>query len=378
MPELVIVLALIIAAALGSIVIYRLRIRRLGAPVLLSGPPPINMIGPANPEQVALEAETMRKQLRRAVRAVRAAVDRAPQEGLDAGPLPEFVADIEVQSKILDELLEAYIDQCRSYQIVDVVGRNATVALSDFYVELMQSCSKLHVALLIARRLDVPAKGIESIELRSTIDRPLIYPLQPDYKLLAASSGSPTQYPKAAESALKGSVLAHIEAARDVNSQVLPVMAYLENESGNLRLETALVDVFEAFDLDDPEWGQSVRGSWFRALFARSRKFAQSDVAKEIYGETRRALELRALHEVQANVDEKKCTSVKGLIEALADQQNAVIMIGSILLLKDAGMLCVRDLTQQELIHLERNPMLLRDPHALFRALQELPSNETS
>jgi hypothetical protein len=50
-------------------------------------------------------------------------------------------------------------------------------------------------------------------------------------------------------------------------------------------------------------------------------------------------------------------------------------MIGSILLLKVEGALVVRELTQKELAHLERNPALFKEPTALLAALQRASCN---
>jgi hypothetical protein len=49
-----------------------------------------------------------------------------------------------------------------------------------------------------------------------------------------------------------------------------------------------------------------------------------------------------------------------------------MIQVGSVLLMKIDGEVTVRNLTQLELLHLERNPALLRSPAAALYELQRL------
>jgi hypothetical protein len=85
-----------------------------------------------------------------------------------------------------------------------------------------------------------------------------------------------------------------------------------------------------------------------------------------------RALELQSIHRIQAEVDAMQSTAVSQLLKALEGTPNAIVQIGSILLIKVGGVTSVRNLTQLELAHLERNPDLFRDPAAAFRELQRI------
>lgn len=58
------------------------------------------------------------------------------------------------------------------------------------------------------------------------------------------------------------------------------------------------------------------------------------------------------------------------MITALDKTRNAIIQIGSVLLVKVDDRLVVRNLTQVELAHWERNPALFRDPAAALDELQ--------
>lgn len=59
------------------------------------------------------------------------------------------------------------------------------------------------------------------------------------------------------------------------------------------------------------------------------------------------------------------------LLDALKDSPNALIQIGSVLLIKVDGVPLVRNLTQVELAFMERNPRLHADPAQCLKALQQ-------
>lgn len=85
-----------------------------------------------------------------------------------------------------------------------------------------------------------------------------------------------------------------------------------------------------------------------------------------------RGIELHLLHKKQAEIDSLQGEAVAKLLTALESTPTALIQIGSVLLIKIDGVPAVRNLTQQELIYLEQNPALLRNPAGIFEALQEV------
>nr|SBO96787.1 hypothetical protein BN4615_P6303 [Nonomuraea gerenzanensis] len=179
------------------------------------------------------------------------------------------------------------------------------------------------------------------------------------------------------ESAIKLAIRDHLQHARSPAADLAPITVYLEQESSSAEVETALEELATAFGLETVTDEPAIRGSWFRKWSLRGRELGNAQIVKEIAGEVRRTLELQNLHRAQAEVDEKKAAAVSGLIQALADQPNAAIMIGSLLLLKSGTALTVRDLTQRELMHMERNPDLLENPAKLLAALQAVSSSDS-
>jgi hypothetical protein len=61
---------------------------------------------------------------------------------------------------------------------------------------------------------------------------------------------------------------------------------------------------------------------------------------------------------------------------ALENTHNALIQIGSVLLIKVDGVPVVRNLSQRELAYMEQNPALFRDPAATLQELQRINFGE--
>jgi hypothetical protein len=87
--------------------------------------------------------------------------------------------------------------------------------------------------------------------------------------------------------------------------------------------------------------------------------------------ELRRATELQMLDIPQSTVDANQGHAVAELRTALNGERDAVIQIGSILLVKADGVPVVRNLTQFELELLQRNPTWLTRPSRILRDLQK-------
>ena len=145
---------------------------------------------------------------------------------------------------------------------------------------------------------------------------------------------------------------------------------YLENEDTAEDVESALREVFRDYGLsvvweDPPE-----RNSWFRRFGILFRRAGSSETADRLLKELDRAVELRAVDAVQAQVDAAQGDVVAKLLSALVSNPNAMVQIGSILVLKVDEVPLVRNLTQSELRFLQRNPELQKNPKMVLQHLQ--------
>ncbi|RJQ70993.1 hypothetical protein D5S17_28370 [Pseudonocardiaceae bacterium YIM PH 21723] len=150
----------------------------------------------------------------------------------------------------------------------------------------------------------------------------------------------------------------------------LPAVIYLDDAVAAPAVEAALHKVFQAFGLTVLELGEPIIRSWFRRMRVGARRAATGETGRRLYRELDRAVELRAVDQVQAQVDSAQAGAVAGLLTSLEGTQNALVQIGSVLLIKIDGVPLVRNLTQHEIAHLQRNPQLIRDPAAVLGELQ--------
>jgi hypothetical protein len=155
---------------------------------------------------------------------------------------------------------------------------------------------------------------------------------------------------------------------RDTRQSVLYL--YLSGGQEHEAVESALEGVLDAFGLEIVQQFPGVQGSWFRKFLVQARPGApdiEERTTKLAY-----ALESRALGQSQAYLDTQRAEAVAKLLTALDKEANASIQIGSFLLVKVGGNVVVRELTQPQLIRLEENPGLFRDPETVLQQLQSV------
>jgi hypothetical protein len=149
---------------------------------------------------------------------------------------------------------------------------------------------------------------------------------------------------------------------------VVTVSIHLESDANASAVEQAVLNVLYAFGLVLEDAGAPVAGSWFRAMTAR---FRQKVDSADVLLRLERALELQALHRPQAEIDSAQADAVAKLITALGHDQNAFVQIGSVFLIKVDSVVVVRNLSQRELAHLQRNSRILASPQRILQALEE-------
>jgi hypothetical protein len=142
---------------------------------------------------------------------------------------------------------------------------------------------------------------------------------------------------------------------------------YLSDQHGAEAVEAALLDVLEAFDLDVMLQSDPVIESWFRETLLHIRS---SGRMREQLAKLERAVDMQTHLRPQAEIDASQGEAVSKLITALEKTPNAIVQIGSVLLVKVGDNLAVRNLTQRELALYERRPELFRDPATALAKIQ--------
>jgi hypothetical protein len=148
------------------------------------------------------------------------------------------------------------------------------------------------------------------------------------------------------------------------------VAIYLAEDEGHQEVQEALNHLLTAFDFEVVDSSPPVHGSWYRDFVAVSRRALTSRELGERLHKVERSIELQVLHKHQAEIDSMQGDAVAKLLTALEHTPDALVQIGSVLLLKIDGVPAVRNLTQVELQHLEHNPKLLKSPATILEALQ--------
>ncbi len=124
---------------------------------------------------------------------------------------------------------------------------------------------------------------------------------------------------------------------------------------------------FEAVPEHDP---MTVYGSWdWRAWFRRNSPEIQQELS-DTYAEMKESLRLQHVDVHAANVFSTRATAARDLIDSLEPYDEAVIRFGDVLLAKATingkSRILVENVTPSLGRQLAANPVLTRDPHALF------------
>ena len=171
--------------------------------------------------------------------------------------------------------------------------------------------------------------------------------------------------------------LEEVENARPERpiARSIPVTIYLSDSAAHSEVQQSVTELLSALEFEVVDVLEPVEGSWYRALVARLRQALTADELADRLQKVERGVELHLLHKKQAEIDSLQAEAVARLLTALESTPSALIQIGSVLLVKVDGVPAVRNLTQQELRYLERNPGLLRNPAKIFDALDSAVRN---
>jgi len=151
------------------------------------------------------------------------------------------------------------------------------------------------------------------------------------------------------------------------DGDLVPVRIFLSSDAPREEVERAVANLLDTFELDVRVVYDGEIGSWFHELFIRAR---QRGTLGDQLTKLERAIDLQTHLRTQSEVDERQGDVVAKLITSLENTPNAVIQIGSVLLVKISGDILVRNLTQRELAIYERNPALFRDPATARKLLE--------
>ncbi|WP_326833955.1 hypothetical protein VSH64_03315 [Amycolatopsis rhabdoformis] len=149
----------------------------------------------------------------------------------------------------------------------------------------------------------------------------------------------------------------------------IPVRIWTEEESSGPEVEEALTRLLSVAGFGLDRANPSRKGSWYRSFAFRLRRAATSAELRRRLEKLERGIELQIVTKTQAEVDSAQGDAVAKLLASLEGTPTALVQIGSILLIKLDGVPIVRNLTQDEIALLDRDPALLHNPASALRAL---------
>lgn len=117
-------------------------------------------------------------------------------------------------------------------------------------------------------------------------------------------------------------------------------------------------------------------GSWFKQWFVISKEVVSSAEFQKQIDRVQRAIELKYLDKVQSEANKNNSDATAKLIASLDGIDNAAIQVGSLLLVKvtnnGKNSISTKQLSNREMILLEKNQSLIRQPEKLIAELERM------
>lgn len=151
----------------------------------------------------------------------------------------------------------------------------------------------------------------------------------------------------------------------------LAVRLYLRE--GNVKeadeVVSAVGEFLEAFGFEQSDDYEVEGGSIWKRMISKSKEFLTQPQVADRLAEAEHALRLKLIEDQQASINEKHAHGAAELLTAMQKYPHGVCQIGSLLLITTPKGCAVRTLSIQEMMLLEKNPGLLKDPDAILAAL---------
>lgn len=165
------------------------------------------------------------------------------------------------------------------------------------------------------------------------------------------------------------------------STRYVPVRAYIDQapEGAIAAISAAVGDVLSAFGFTVADEFPEIKGSWFKKWFAKSKDALSHPEVIERLEKIERAVNLKAIDKPQAEVDDKQAGAIAKLIKSLDKVPNAAVQAGSVLVVKlttlNGPVIQARTLSQEEMVELENNQLLLQDPAEVLGRLSVACTN---
>lgn len=151
-------------------------------------------------------------------------------------------------------------------------------------------------------------------------------------------------------------------------SKWAPTSIYTTDDDGE-PLKAALVRLLHAFDLEIVAELPVQRGSWFQRVWVGLRRGADSEGVQKRLRKVEQAVELQHIGRVQADIDRTKADAIAVLLGAMTAESDAVVRLGSLVLVKRSGSLSVCTISETAAAELDARADLVGDPARMLSFL---------
>lgn len=172
-----------------------------------------------------------------------------------------------------------------------------------------------------------------------------------------------------------GTVTAARPAARTA-TELYPVRIYLPVGQEHESVERAVRELLDLCGLEVVQEVPEVRGSWYRKLVAAP-KTGNPD-GREAMKMLSTAVRFQALGQADPPRDAQMVDSVTKLMTALSKEESAAIQLGAILFVKVNDTYTVLSLTTRQILLLEQDPGLMRNPATVLSRLKRAVDGDTA
>lgn len=150
----------------------------------------------------------------------------------------------------------------------------------------------------------------------------------------------------------------------------IPIVISLADGENHQEIEEALRGFLQAIGLEVFSADPPIVGSWIRRLMGSAMR-SELPTANQVAAILERAAALRAVDQLQADVDLKVAEAVSKLMSELDKEENAAFLLGAILYVKVGTVHSARTLTPEQMRALSRDPELLGDPATILNRLAD-------
>jgi hypothetical protein len=140
------------------------------------------------------------------------------------------------------------------------------------------------------------------------------------------------------------------------------------------KLFETTIELFETFGFEISDEGKIKQGSWFKEkVVYKIRNVYRSKEAKELFDKTKRALELQQIEKHQSEVNRNNMEAVAAFLNSVKEIPNVAVVMDSLIVAKATvngiPQLVVHKMTTEQVIIVEKNPELKKNPLELLRLI---------